>query len=157
MKDSPGASTGCWPTTPGPFTSSTWPVPSVMIQWREMQLDGVLALVGDGDGVQEEPLLLSGARSIRRVLAQDRDADAAGRRFGREHGAIMNDRAGPAARPHARRPLRDLPPRRVIASDRGARFWLCERSRDRSRVSRAVQRLPVLASAPDYARAAAVR
>ena len=34
VNDSPGASIGCLPTTPGPRTSSTWPVPSVMIQWR---------------------------------------------------------------------------------------------------------------------------
>src|SRR5438132_4523550 len=34
VNDSPGASTGCLPTTPGPRTSSTWPVPSVMIQCR---------------------------------------------------------------------------------------------------------------------------
>ena len=32
--DSPRSSTGCCPTTPRPFTSSTWPAPSVMIQWR---------------------------------------------------------------------------------------------------------------------------
>jgi len=31
---SPGARTGCSPTTPGPCTSSTLPAPSVMIQWR---------------------------------------------------------------------------------------------------------------------------
>src|SRR5688572_30751182 len=33
-KDSPGFSVGCLPTTPGPRTSSMWPVPSLMIQWR---------------------------------------------------------------------------------------------------------------------------
>src|SRR5690348_14425959 len=30
----PGASTGCSPTTPGPRTSWTRPIPSVMRQWR---------------------------------------------------------------------------------------------------------------------------
>ena len=33
-KDSPGFSVGCLPTTPGPRTSSMWPVPSLMIQCR---------------------------------------------------------------------------------------------------------------------------
>ena len=33
-KRSPGARRGCLPTTPSPFTSSTFPVASVMIQWR---------------------------------------------------------------------------------------------------------------------------
>src|SRR5688572_30302603 len=32
--DSPGRRVGCLPTTPGPRTSSTWPVPSVMTQCR---------------------------------------------------------------------------------------------------------------------------
>ena len=32
--DSPGASVGCLPTTPGPRTSSTLPLPSVTTQWR---------------------------------------------------------------------------------------------------------------------------
>src|SRR5262245_8283851 len=30
----PGPRMGCWPTTPGPRTSSTLPSASVMIQWR---------------------------------------------------------------------------------------------------------------------------
>src|SRR5438270_1891351 len=34
LNDSPGASTGWAPTTPGPRTSSTWSSASVMIQWR---------------------------------------------------------------------------------------------------------------------------
>src|SRR5271154_5458529 len=34
LKDSPGARTGCSPTTPGPFTSSTCSKASVMIQCR---------------------------------------------------------------------------------------------------------------------------
>src|ERR1039458_6578962 len=34
LNDSPGARTGCSPTTPGPLTSSTWSSPSVMVQWR---------------------------------------------------------------------------------------------------------------------------
>jgi hypothetical protein len=33
-KASPGRRIGCFPTTPGPRTSSTCPVASVMIQWR---------------------------------------------------------------------------------------------------------------------------
>ena len=32
--ETPGASTGCSPTTPGPFTSRMPPKPSVMTQWR---------------------------------------------------------------------------------------------------------------------------
>src|SRR4029079_4039070 len=32
--DSPGFIVGCLPTTPGPRTSSMWPVPSVMTQCR---------------------------------------------------------------------------------------------------------------------------
>ena len=32
--DSPGFRIGCLPTTPVPRTSSTFPAPSVMIQWR---------------------------------------------------------------------------------------------------------------------------
>ena len=32
--DSPGARVGCSPTTPSPFTSCTWLLASVMIQWR---------------------------------------------------------------------------------------------------------------------------
>jgi hypothetical protein len=39
-KDSPGCSVGCLPTTPGPRTSSTWPVPSVMIQCRVTSFTG---------------------------------------------------------------------------------------------------------------------
>ena len=35
-KDSPGLSSGCWPTTPRPLTSSVWPLASLMIQWREI-------------------------------------------------------------------------------------------------------------------------
>src|SRR5258708_19903219 len=34
LKDSPGARTGCSPTTPGPFTSRTSSSASLMIQWR---------------------------------------------------------------------------------------------------------------------------
>jgi hypothetical protein len=35
-KCSPGASSGCWPTTPAPRTSCTRSSASVMIQWREI-------------------------------------------------------------------------------------------------------------------------
>ena len=34
-KASPGRSTGWWPTTPMPLTSSVWPLASVMLQWRD--------------------------------------------------------------------------------------------------------------------------
>ena len=39
-KDSPGASSGCWPTTPRPLTSSVWPRASLMTQWREISCAG---------------------------------------------------------------------------------------------------------------------
>ncbi|CFN75130.1 Uncharacterised protein [Bordetella pertussis] len=39
-KVSPGASSGCWPTTPRPRTSCTRSSPSVMIQWRLMTWAG---------------------------------------------------------------------------------------------------------------------
>ena len=52
---SPGASSGCSPTTPGPLTSSVWPVASVIIQWRLSSCTVVVALVGDAHRVDEEP------------------------------------------------------------------------------------------------------
>ena len=42
---SPGFSTGCSPTTPSPWTSSSWPLPSVMIQWRLTSCAGTLPLL----------------------------------------------------------------------------------------------------------------
>ena len=32
--DAPGVSTGCSPTTPSPWISWTWPMESVIRQWR---------------------------------------------------------------------------------------------------------------------------
>ena len=37
---SPGLSSGCWPTTPRPRTSSTSPLPWVMTQWRPITCAG---------------------------------------------------------------------------------------------------------------------
>ena len=42
--DSPGLSSGWWPTTPRPFTSSVWPLASLMIQWREISWAGTSPL-----------------------------------------------------------------------------------------------------------------
>ena len=43
-KDSPGFSSGWWPTTARPRTSSTWPVASVMIQCRATNCAATLPL-----------------------------------------------------------------------------------------------------------------
>ena len=76
--DSPGASVGCLPTTPGPLdffdvagAVGDDPVP-------RQQLDRLGALVRDGDGVEEEPLVLRRLRALGGVLRLHVDAHAAG-------------------------------------------------------------------------------
>ena len=40
-KDSPAFSSGWWPTTPRPLTSSVWPRASLMIQCLEISCAGI--------------------------------------------------------------------------------------------------------------------
>ena len=74
-RTSPGLSSGCWPTTPRPFTSSISPAALAMIQWREISWAGHLAGIGDGDGVGEAVQTLRRRRLLGQVLGLDFDAE----------------------------------------------------------------------------------
>ena len=62
--DSPGASVGCLPTTPGPLTSSIWPVAVGDDPVPGQQLDRFGPFVGDRDRVEEEPLVAGRLRAV---------------------------------------------------------------------------------------------
>ena len=87
-KVSPGLSSGCWPTTPRPRTSSTWPLASVMIQWRAISCAGHVAGVADRDRVGEGVL----ARVRVRLLGQVAHARRCMRELGSGHAPITRRR-----------------------------------------------------------------